>query len=764
MLKKQNDNASSCLGRLRVAALYALWIAVMSLLLMLVALPLGMRAQAILGCAILLLMLALRVGGYVWRCRVFFFLLAAFLLLRYIWWRTFYTLGYNGLPDFIFMLLLYLAELYGVLLTLLSFFINVQPLNRRAAPLDLNDPQLPQIDVLIPTYSEPVDLLEITMRAALDMRYPASHLKVYLLDDGGTLQKRRQTDPQQATQAQQRYQTLQALAARHGALYLTRERNQGAKAGNVNAALAHCHGDLVLILDADHVPTVDFLEKTVGFFQQDQKLYLVQTPHFFINADPVEKNLGMFGRIPQENEMFYAVIQRGLDFWDSAYFCGSAALLRRTFLDQVGGIGGVSITEDAETAMKLHACGYRSAYLNEPLISGLQPETFVSFIVQRLRWAQGMVQLFLLQNVWGMKGLNLAQKLCYFSNTVYWFFSYARVILLIAPMAYLLFGLRFYNADIPAFFAYGLMAMLASIISYDYLFGRYRWTLISELYEMLQALFSLQAIILVICHPHAPSFKVTPKGEQLQEDAISQLAAPFYVIYALLLLTLVVGLWKFWHASEYRDVIFSALLWNSLNLIIMNACIGVLYERRQRRLTSRVPVDMQATLLSGSDHSATAIPCRVTDISARGAQLAFDIMFAPQLQESAHHLQVFNRAFNQVSTLPIVLCNRMRSDDQKSLLVGVQFTDRSVAGLSQAVALAYGDSQRWTEYRARRNQRRGIVSAVLLLIRLGLLHVGAQCLWFFRKFVSYLKAHMFAPLLATCFLRFVPDRIRKFLC
>ncbi len=752
----QNKNGK--LQALTRWSMIAAWTVVAVLLLAAISVRLDLQAQYILGGGIVVLMVVLRRFGYVTRFRVFFLIMSAFLLLRYLWWRSFYTLGYNGLPDFIFMMLLYAAEVYGVTIALLSFFVNVQPLNRESVPLDYDPQRLPHVDVLIPTYNEPTDLLEVTLRAALDMRYPTSHLKVYLLDDGGTLQKRTQASPEKAAEAQQRHIDLQALAARHGGHYLTREKNLHAKAGNVNEGLQHCHGDLVLILDADHVPTVDFLEKTVGFFQQDPKLYLVQTPHFFINPDPVEKNLNMFGRMPQENEMFYAVIQRGLDFWDGAYFCGSAAVLRRSHLDEVGGIGGVSITEDAETAMKLHACGYRSAYLNEPLISGLQPETFASFIVQRLRWAQGMVQLFLLKNVFATKGLSIAQKLCYFSNTFYWFFSYARVMLLVAPMAYLVFRLRFYNANIAEFFAYGLPAMLGAILTSDYLFGRYRWTLISELYEMLQALFSLQAILMVIRNPRAPSFHVTPKGEHMEEDTISHLAGPFYVIYLMVVATLGVGIWRAFHANGHLDVILSAIGWNLLNLIILNACIGVLYERRQRRSTPRVPTDMTAEVMTSDGEP---LSCRVVDISSGGAQLQFHILQAHQIVKELDRLHVFNRALNHQSIVPIAVRNIFPAPDPSYVIAGVQFTDRSVAGLSETVALSSGDSQRWTEYREHRNQPRGIIKSIWLIIALGSVHAGGQYVLFFKGLGMYLKRRLVTPLLSSHFFASLPYKVKR---
>lgn len=130
---------------------------------------------------------------------------------------------------------------------------------------------------------------------------------------------------------------MKALCARHGATYLTRESNEHAKSGNLNAAMGKTSGELIAILDADHVPTRDFLRSTVGFFIADAKAALVQTPHFFTNPDPLEKNLGLFNRMPAENDLFYRVVQKGLDTWNTSFFCGSGALVRRTAIEAIGG-------------------------------------------------------------------------------------------------------------------------------------------------------------------------------------------------------------------------------------------------------------------------------------------------------------------------------------------------------------------------------------------------------------------------------------------
>ncbi|MEM8932715.1 MAG: glycosyltransferase, partial [Acidobacteriota bacterium] len=368
------------------------------LLVLLAAVPSDVSSQQRLGLALVVSMLIL---GRIPRAstipvtRILFLSAGAFLTLRYFFWRTAHTVVFHDVVSFTVSILLYAAELYGIVLYLVSLIINARTLDRSEASLEVTgrEEDWPTVDIMVPSYNEDPKLLEVTLLAAVAMDYPKGLVEVHLLDDGGTLQKRTPDRPEdgsrptedaiaRAKEASQRHIELQKLCDRVGCTYRTRRINNHAKAGNINAALFPPDGpvddlyehpysappltnrELILILDADHVPTPDFLKRTVGAFQRDPELFLLQTPHFFINPDPIEKNLDTFRTMPSENEMFYAAIQRGLDFWNSSFFCGSAALLRRTFLEDNDGVSGHSITEDAETALALHNKGYRSAYFD----------------------------------------------------------------------------------------------------------------------------------------------------------------------------------------------------------------------------------------------------------------------------------------------------------------------------------------------------------------------------------------------------------------
>ena len=247
--------------------------------------------------------------------------------------------------------------------------------------------------MFVPSYNEEPELLAATIAAAKAMRYHRASSSSSTMEDRGKAQPRGRRNRRHRGAAQR---GSAGPRAGTGAIYITRTDNQSAKAGNLTNGLACSSGELVAVFDADHAPSREFLLETVGFAGRDERLFLVQTPHFFLNPDPDRENLGTFKRMPSENEMFYGMIQKGLDKWNTSFFCGSAAVLRRAALDEVGGFSGMTITEDCETALELHSRGWNSLYVDKPLIAGLQPETFLGFIGQRSRWCCGMLQILML--------------------------------------------------------------------------------------------------------------------------------------------------------------------------------------------------------------------------------------------------------------------------------------------------------------------------------------------------------------------------------
>lgn len=675
------------------------------------------RMQLAIGIVCVLTLLILRYFNHNEVVRIVFLLIAAFLSVDYFYWRTFYTLAYYDPISFTCAILLYFAELYGFIVYALSIFVNIEPLDRQPEPLPENRDEWPTVDIMVPSYNEAPELLEITLLSALNVNYPKNKFKVYLLDDGGTDQRCQSPKPEVAAASQARRAALQKLCADCGAIYVTRKLNLHAKAGNINNGLQRSDGELVLILDADHVPSRDILENTTGLFLKDPKLFLVQTPHFFTNPDPIEKNLDTFSRMPSENEMFYKVIQKGLDFWNSAFFCGSAAVLRRSCLKEVGGIAGDTITEDAETALTLHSKGYNSAYIERPMIAGLSPETLGGFIGQRIRWAQGMVQIFLLKNPLLIPGLTLPQRLCYFSSCFFWFFGYARIVFILAPFAFLIFGLKIYNTNFFDFAAFALPHLFTVFLVSDFLFGKVRWSFVSELYELIQAVYTLPAIAKVFLNPRAPTFNVTAKGETLEKDFVSPLARPFFILIICTVVAIGFGInrWIAYPLDRFASSV--TLFWAFFNLSLLLAALGALLERRQRRAQARTMAD-----LTGKLHTKrTTMEVKITDLSNGGASLAMDRMVEPllMLQERAE-LEVQLEGREETLRFPVVIRNfRSRPG---TLYTGVQFMPETLEERRGVVDLVNGSSLRWMEFQRRREVGLGVLGSFVFLLGSGLKH------------------------------------------
>ena len=642
--------------------------------------------------------------------KLFFLFLATFITLHYWIWRTKDTIVYTGALDYIGTIILYLAETHAIFLYLTGIFVNIWPIRRKPVPLP-NDPEkLPTVDIFIPTLNEQEEIIKITLIGCKAIDYPREKIKIYLLDDGATLQKRR--DPKTSKEAWERYYRFKKMAESLGINYITREKNEHAKAGNINYAFERTNGELILILDCDHIPTRDILKNTVGWFLKDKKLFLVQTPHFFINPDPVEKNLRTFSDAPTEQQMFYQAIQLGLDFWNSSFFCGSAALLKRKCLEEIGGLEGETVTEDAETSICLHAKGLNSAYIGTPVVSGLNPGTYDSLITQRTRWTQGMIQIFMLKNPLLIKGLKLFQKLCYLNCCLFWFFGISRMIFLLAPVAYLLGRIQIYHASVLQVIAYALPHVLACLMIGNTLYGNVRWPFFSELYESAQSIFLLPAVISTILNPRKPSFRVTPKGLDLKKDFLNPLGKPFYILFIATLVSFPVASIMWYKYPVYRDVIMICGGWNLFNFFIVLACLGIIWERRQLRRFSRAWARGELEVICDNKK----IKGEIKDISLSG--IGFEVASIFDFKKGDKLLLFAKDRFGDRYEFEVEVARGLKKG--KKVYLGCDFIVKKEKQFEKLVKFVYGDSQRWVEFWQRKSKPVSAIKGFVYLIKKGL--------------------------------------------
>jgi cellulose synthase (UDP-forming) len=497
---------------------------------------------------------------------------------QYIVWRALFSVNWAAWP---FGLALLAAEFFSFVDCLL-FGMTMWNIRQRGEPPA--PPQEVTVDVFITTYNEPVQLVRETAMAAAAIRYPH---RTWVLDDGNRAEMR-------------------AMTEAIGVGYLSRSsvwqgKDRHAKAGNLVNAIYQTTGEFLLILDADQVPRPQILDRVLGYFN-DPKVAFVQTPQWFKNTPPGDP----FGT---DAPLFYGPIQAGKDGWNSGFFCGSNAVLRREALmltgvvwyvrelearvregletsnrllrqcrrnlredadprlrhaiDDVLGVvidaktalrdqkpvqevtwefqrkverisrrivmddletiraeladlpgfdnqlilgepetalvglssrdmsplgalaavralltgidmdhfseaepvlpmSTISLTEDMATAMRLHALGWTSVYHHEVLAVGLAPDDLHSALTQRLRWAQGTLQVLLRENPLWQPGLTIPQRLLYFGTMWSYLSGFAAVVYIGAPMMFLVFGLMPVKAYSWAFFAHLLPWLLCN--------------------------------------------------------------------------------------------------------------------------------------------------------------------------------------------------------------------------------------------------------------------------------------------------------------
>ena len=248
-------------------------------------------------------------------------------------------------------------------------------------------------DVYVTACAEDYWMIERSLMAAVTMR--GEH-RTWLLDDGGN-------------------PDLADLAERLGAGYLTRKDRKDAKAGNLNAALPRTDGEIIAIFDIDHVPAPDFLERSLGYFS-NPRLGFVQVMLTFTNRQE-----SWVAQAATETSLeFYNPTSLGADGVGGSTLMGSNALIRRKALESIGGYQP-GLAEDLATSIALHAAGWQSAYVPEPLAPGLAPPSFSAWFVQQLKWARGVFELLLtvyprvfLRLTWGQR-LSYAVRM-----TKYW--------------------------------------------------------------------------------------------------------------------------------------------------------------------------------------------------------------------------------------------------------------------------------------------------------------------------------------------------------
>ena len=454
--------------------------------------------------------------------------------------------------------------------------------------------ELPQVEIWIPTYNEPLEVLEKSILAALAVAYP--RLKVRVLDDGVRPWLRDQ---------------CQAWGVEH----VTRPQHTHAKAGNLNHAMASTQAEFVVVMDADFATYRDFVRQVLPFFT-DPRLAILQTPQAFYNPDLTQQNLGVGGRIADEQALFFREIQPSRDGWNAAFFCGSCAMLRVAAMKDVGGFPTDSITEDVLTSLRLYGRGWTTRYLNQPLSMGLAAESIEAFFVQRDRWCRGNIQvLFLKDGPLRNTSLTLMQRLLFLP--LHWLISpFFHLAVMLLPIVCLITGMDvMFIADPADVLFLVLPTVLINMACLSWISrGRYA-PFISMALSMLMAVRMSWSAMVGLLRPGVVPFKVTPKGSQTQASSDRLL---FKIMTGLTLTTLAVMVYAGWasHAPVNSVVNLPWLIFLcAFNLLHFLIALVIVEDRPRLRAEERFLLEQPMQLLCPG---AAPLEVQVQDMSASG--------------------------------------------------------------------------------------------------------------------------------------------------
>jgi len=506
----------------------------------------------------------------------------------YIIWRAFFTLpfGYGTVALVVGILLLGAEALAAI-----EAFIEYYQINRHVIPEfpEIDTSMYPDVDILIATHNESVELLYKTVNACTFLDYPdRSKVHIYLCDDNNR--------PEMAE-----------LARSLSVGYFGLEENKHAKAGNLNNALKQTHSPLVATFDSDMIVRSSFLMETVPYFflpvmkkndeglwvkrEEDEidetyKIGFIQTPQSFYNPDLFQYNLYSETRIPNEQDYFFRDVNVGRNTSNAPIYAGSNTLLSREALEAAGYIAVNSITEDFSTGMRIQKKGYCCFAIPVSVANGLAPDSVKSLLKQRERWGRGCVQSCRNEHVIVTPYLTIAQKISYLATKLYWWTFSRRAVYILAPVLSVLFNLRIVIAPLWQVLLFWLPSYLLYNRTLRVLSGNIRNQHLSNIFDTIMFPYLIFPIVLETLFIKQRKFIVTDKKRNKSSSRTPLLfGLPHLILLAACICSFVICVnISLASGTLYNVIILYWLVINSKNLVF---ALFFMYGRTNFRMAER---------------------------------------------------------------------------------------------------------------------------------------------------------------------------------
>jgi cellulose synthase/poly-beta-1,6-N-acetylglucosamine synthase-like glycosyltransferase len=238
---------------------------------------------------------------------------------------------------------------------------------------------LPPVTIQLPIYNE-MYVVDRLLQATVRIDYPRELLEIQVLDDS--------TD--ETTEVASR--AVERLVAQgYDVTFIHRTDRYGFKAGALDAGLKVARGKFVAIFDADFIPSVDFLQKTIPYFQ-DEKIALVQARWGHVNADYSLLTKAQAMLLDGHFVLEHGGRNRAGHFFN---FNGTAGVWRREVIPAAGGWQHDTLTEDLDLSYRAQLLGWKFLFLPDLVAPAEVPVEMNAFKSQQHRWAKGSIQVCL---------------------------------------------------------------------------------------------------------------------------------------------------------------------------------------------------------------------------------------------------------------------------------------------------------------------------------------------------------------------------------
>ncbi len=260
-----------------------------------------------------------------------------------------------------------------------------------------------KISIVIPTYNEPLDILQPTIMQAMAVAIPAKVLlSIVILDDG---------ERPWLKEYVEEISNTSLIAVK----YVTRTQRTGYKAGNINNYLnKYCNEDYILVLDADFIPKPNILNSYFQFLG-NPNIGFLQAPQYFDNISKDDP----FGQDPT---IWFDILQVGRSAHNALICCGTPTLFSVEALRQIDGMRENTMTEDFATGVALQSQGFQAVYIRDELAVGKASSDMIDVVQKTQRYAAGAFEFLFFSHKWKFgKKLTFKQRFLHYTYPVAFF-------------------------------------------------------------------------------------------------------------------------------------------------------------------------------------------------------------------------------------------------------------------------------------------------------------------------------------------------------